>query len=207
MKSILSFLKPYRLSVVSIVILTFLSSMLQLYLPTLTADIVDVGIVQGDIAYIWKVGGWMVACSLLAILLTIWKSYLSSKTALGFGRDMRRQLFVHVEQFSLEEFQKIGTSSFITRSTNDVKQVQDVTIMILQMMTRAPLMLVGGIILAVSRDAVLSLIFLAASPSWRIHLFGVKKSHPSIWPASEKNRPAEFNYAGISFRHPRYSCI
>lgn len=164
MKSILSFLKPYRLSVVSIVILTFLSSMLQLYLPTLTADIVDVGIVQGDVAYIWKVGGWMVACSLLAILLTIWKSYLSSKTALGFGRDMRRQLFVHVEQFSLEEFQKIGTSSFITRSTNDVKQVQDVTIMILQMMTRAPLMLVGGIILAVSRDAVLSLIFLAALP-------------------------------------------
>ncbi|MGE6629791.1 ABC transporter ATP-binding protein [Bacillus sp. NPDC077027] len=164
MKSILSFLKPYRLSVFFIVVLTFISSMLQLYLPTLTADIVDVGIVQGDIGYIWKVGGWMIGCSLLAILLTIWKSYLSSKTALSFGRDMRRQLFVHVEQFSLEEFQKIGTSSFVTRTTNDVKQVQDVTIMILQMMTRAPLMLIGGIILAVTRDAVLSLIFLASLP-------------------------------------------
>ena len=181
--------------------------MLQLYLPTLTADIVDVGIVQGDIAYIWKVGGWMVACSLLAILLTIWKSYLSSKTALGFGRDMRRQLFVHVEQFSLEEFQKIGTSSFITRSTNDVKQVQDVTIMILQMMTRAPLMLVGGIILAVSRDAVLSLIFLAALPFLADSSIWCQEK-PFLYSASfRKNRPAEFNYAGISFRHPCYSCI
>ncbi|BBP89992.1 hypothetical protein BsIDN1_36100 [Bacillus safensis] len=165
MKSILSFLKPYRLSVVSIVILFFLSSMLQLYLPTLTADIVDVGIVQGR--YCLHMEGWRLDGGLfftrhfahhLEVLLVI------KKTALGFGRDMRRQLFVHVEQFSLEEFQKIGTSSFITRSTNDVKQVQDVTIMILQMMTRAPLMLVGGIILAVSRDAVLSLIFLAALP-------------------------------------------
>ena len=191
----------------SIVILTFLNSMLQLYLPTLTADIVDVGIVQGDVAYIWKVGGWMVGCSLLAILLTIWKSYLSSKTALGFGRDMRRQLFVHVEQFSLEEFQKIGPSSFITRSTNDVKQVQDVTIMILQMMTRAPLMLVGGIILAVSRDAVLSLIFLAALPFLAgSFIWCQEKQSPSL-ASFRKNGPAELDYERVAFRHSGHSSV
>ncbi|CAM5290008.1 multidrug ABC transporter ATP-binding protein [Bacillus safensis FO-36b] [Bacillus safensis subsp. safensis] len=138
------------------------------------------------------------ACSLLAILLTIWKSYLSSKTALGFGRDMRRQLFEHVEKFSLEEFQKIGTSSFITRSTNDVKQVQDVTIMILQMMTRAPLMLVGGIILAVSRDAVLSLIFLAALPLLGGFIYLVsRKAIPLFGQLQKKTDRLNLHYAGL----------
>jgi ATP-binding cassette subfamily B multidrug efflux pump len=111
-----------------------------------------------------KIGGWMIVCSILAILLTLAVMYYSSKAALGFGSDVRRKLFVNVENFSLQEYERIGPSSLITRTTNDIKQVQDVLNMMLRMMTRAPLMLVGGIILAVARDAALSLVFFAALP-------------------------------------------
>jgi ATP-binding cassette subfamily B multidrug efflux pump len=162
--SVLKYLKPYRFHIFLVVVLTLLAIMLELYLPTLMADVVDIGIVNNDIPYILKIGGWMIVCSILAILLTLAVMYYSSKAALGFGRDVRRKLFVNVENFSLQEYERIGPSSLITRTTNDIKQVQDVLNMMLRMMTRAPLMLVGGIILAVARDAALSLVFFAALP-------------------------------------------
>ncbi|MFN2747437.1 MULTISPECIES: ABC transporter ATP-binding protein [Bacillus] len=164
MISLLKFLKPYKLQVILVAAFTLFGSLLELYLPTLMADVVDVGIVNSDMGYILKNGVWMILCSLLAIIMTVGKAFFSSKTALGFGRDIRRKLFVKVEHFSLEEFGKVGSASLITRTTNDVKQVQDVLNMMLNMMTRAPLMLIGGIVLAVSRDAKLSIIFLASLP-------------------------------------------
>ncbi|TWK90242.1 putative ABC transporter ATP-binding protein [Bacillus paralicheniformis] len=164
MISLLKYLKPYKLQVILVAVFTLLSSVLELYLPTLMADVVDVGIVNGDMPFILRTGGWMIACSLLAIIMTVGKAFFASKTALGFGRDIRRKLFVKVEHYSMDEFGKIGSASLITRTTNDVKQVQDVLNMMLSLMTRAPLMLVGGIVLAVSRDAKLSIIFLAALP-------------------------------------------
>ena len=164
MRDIIKQLKPYSLQIGMIVLLTLVGSMLELYLPTLMADVVDVGIVNNDMPYIFKIGGVMIICAIVAVLLTIAVSYFSSKVALGFGRDVRRKLFIHVENFSLHSFDKMGPASLITRTSNDVKQIQDVLNMMLRMMTRAPLMLVGGIILAVSRDAVLSLVFLAALP-------------------------------------------
>ncbi|MBS4208461.1 ABC transporter ATP-binding protein [Bacillus sp. FJAT-50079] len=145
-------------------ILTLAGIILELLLPTLMANVVDIGIINGDMPYILKTGGWMIVCALAAVGVTIAVSYFASKVALGFGRDMRRSLFTHVEDFSLQAFDKIGTASLITRSTNDVKIVQDVLHMVLRMMTRAPLMLVGGIILAISRDPKLSLVFLGALP-------------------------------------------
>jgi ATP-binding cassette subfamily B multidrug efflux pump len=162
--SIMKYLKPYRFYIFLIVVLTLMGILLELYLPTLMADVVDIGIVNNDIPYILKIGGWMITCAILAIILTVVVMYYSSKVALGFGRDVRRKLFVNVENFSLQEHERIGPASLITRTTNDIKQVQDVLNMILRMMTRAPLMIVGGIILAVSRDTTLSLIFLAALP-------------------------------------------
>ncbi|MCY8669009.1 ABC transporter ATP-binding protein/permease [Bacillus haynesii] len=164
MISLLKYLKPYKLQVILVAVFTLLSSVLELYLPTLMADVVDVGIVNGDMSFIMRTGGWMIACSLLAIIMTVGKAFFASKTALGFGRDIRRKLFVKVEHYSMDEFGKIGSASLITRTTNDVKQVQDVLNMMLSLMTRAPLMFVGGIVLAVSRDAKLSIIFLAALP-------------------------------------------
>ncbi|WP_307891671.1 ABC transporter ATP-binding protein [Bacillus swezeyi] len=164
MISLLKYLKPYKLQVILVAVFTLFSSVLELYLPTLMADVVDVGIVNSDMAFILKTGVWMIVCSLLAIIMTVGKALFASKTALGFGRDVRRRLFVKVEHYSMEEFGKVGSASLITRTTNDVKQVQDVLNMMLSMMTRAPLMLIGGIVLAVSRDAKLSIIFLAALP-------------------------------------------
>ncbi|MDA1475110.1 ABC transporter ATP-binding protein [Bacillus changyiensis] len=164
MISLLKYLKPYKLQIFLVTLFTLLSILLELYLPTLMADVVDVGIVNGDIPYILKTGVWMVLCSVLAIFMTVGKAFFASRASLAFGRDIRRKLFVKTEHFSIDEFGKFGSSSLMTRTTNDVKQVQDVLNMMLSMMTRAPLMLIGGIVLAVSRDAQLSIVFLAALP-------------------------------------------
>src|SRR5690625_1404344 len=164
MITLLKYLKPYRFSVLIVILFTLAATMLELYLPTLMADVVDIGIVNENIPFILQTGGWMLVCSILAVLSTVTVMFFSSRVALGFSRDVRRRLFVHVEQFSLQEYERIGPASLITRTTNDIKQIQDVLNMVLRMMTRAPLMLLGGIILAVSRDAVLSLVFFAALP-------------------------------------------
>lgn len=164
MRSMIRFLQPYWLKVMLVMVLTLAGSLLELYLPVLMADVVDIGIVNSDIPYILKTGVWMILFSVLAMILTITKLYLSSHIALNFGKNVRSKLFVHIESFSMREYNRFGAASLITRTTNDVKQVQDVLYMMLNMMTRAPFMLLGGIILAVSRDKVLSLIFLAVLP-------------------------------------------
>ncbi len=172
--------------VITVVFLTLGSTLLELYLPTLMADVVDVGIVNNDIPYILKTGGWMIACSVAAIILAVLTGFFASKAALGFGRDVRRELFVHVEQFSMQEYEKVGPASLITRATNDVKQVQDVLNMMLRMMTRAPLMLIGGIILAVSRDATLSLIFLVALPILCVAIFLISRKATPLFSTLQK---------------------
>lgn len=106
----------------------------------------------------------MIVCSLAVIIMAFGISFFASRAALAFSRDVRRKLFVHVESLSLQEFERIGPASLITRTTNDVRQVQDFANMMLRLMMRAPLMLIGGIVMAVSRDAKLSLIFLGALP-------------------------------------------
>src|SRR5579859_5299631 len=150
------FLKPYRLTIALIFVLVFLQSFANLYLPTLMADIVDTGIVKGDTAYILRVGGLMLLVTIGGTICAIVASYFSARVAIGFGRLIRGKLFKQVENFSLHEFDSIGTASLITRTTNDTTQVQQVVIIILQMMISAPLMFIGGIILAISQDATLA---------------------------------------------------
>lgn len=145
-------------------LLVFLQSLSELYLPTLMADIVNIGIIKGDTSYIVKLGGLMLLITAAGVLFSIAASYYSSAIASGFGKRIRSKLFKHVEHFSLQEFDKIGTASLITRTTNDVTQVQQVLIMMLRMMVMAPMMCIGGIIMAVSKDAKLSLIFVAVIP-------------------------------------------
>ncbi len=157
-------LKPYRLPILFVFLLVFLQSMSDLYLPTLMADIVDEGIVYGDIPYIWKIGGFMLAVALVGAICSIGASYLSAKVAGGFGKNLRSRVFQHVQHFSLQEFDKLGTASLITRTTNDITQMQQVLTMILRMMISAPMMCIGGIIMAVSKDAKLSLIIVVVVP-------------------------------------------
>jgi len=157
-------LKPFSLAVAAVLILVFLQSMGDLYLPTLMSDIVDNGIVQGDRDYIWRIGGFMLLVAGGGALCSVIASYLSAKVAAGFGKNARSRVFNHVENFTLHEFDKLGTASLITRTTNDITQVQTVLTMMLRMMVGAPMMMIGGIIMAVSEDAKLSLIFVVVIP-------------------------------------------
>lgn len=159
------YLKPYTWGVVAILGLVLLQSLSELYLPTLMSDIINNGIVKSDTDYIWHTGGWMLLVALGGSALAIAVSYLSAKIAMGFGRDIRNVIFRRVESFSLHEFDKIGgTATLITRSTNDVQQVQQLMIMALRMVISAPMMMIGGIIMAVSRDATLSLVIVVGLP-------------------------------------------
>ncbi len=164
MLKLFRFLKPYKVPVILVLLLFFLQSIAELYLPTLMADIVDTGIVKGDVNYIVRIGALMLVVALGSAACVILASYLSSQFATGFGRDLRKQVFSRAESYSLHEFDKIGTASLITRTTNDITQVQQVLIIITRMMISAPMMCIGGIIMAVSKDAKLSLIFLVVLP-------------------------------------------
>lgn len=164
MIKLLKQLKPFSLAVAAVLILVFLQSMGDLYLPTLMSDIVDNGIVQGDRDYIWRIGGFMLLVAGGGALCSVIASYLSAKVAAGFGKNARSRVFNHVENFTLHEFDKLGTASLITRTTNDITQVQTVLTMMLRMMVGAPMMMIGGIIMAVSEDAKLSLIFVVVIP-------------------------------------------
>lgn len=164
MLKLFKMLKPYKVLILFVLILVFVQTLSQLYLPTLMADIVDKGIVNGDIPYITKIGMFMLVVALITMIAAILASFFSAKVAVGFGKDLRRRVFNHVENFSLHEFNQIGTSSLITRTTNDINQLQQVTIMLLRMLLAAPMMAIGGIIMAVSKDAKLSLVFVVAIP-------------------------------------------
>ncbi|KRE90449.1 multidrug ABC transporter ATP-binding protein [Paenibacillus sp. Soil766] len=157
------YLKPYRVSVVAIITLMLLQSLAQLYLPTLLADIVDVGVVKGDVSYILRFGAYMLLVAMGGMACVMVASYLLAKTATGFGRDLRRTLFSHVENFSLHEFDKLGTSSLITRTTNDIAQVQQLVVM-MRMFIGVPTMLIGGVIMASYKDTHLAIVLYAVIP-------------------------------------------
>lgn len=157
-------LKPFKVPITLVLILVFFQSLSELYLPTLMSDIVNNGIVNGDTDYILKIGGFMIVVALGGTICTIIASFLSSKVATGFGRDLRKGLFTKVEGFSIEEFDKLSTSSLITRTTNDITQVQQVLVIIMRMMISAPMMCIGGIIMAVSKDKKLSIIIVVVIP-------------------------------------------
>ncbi|USB32957.1 ABC transporter ATP-binding protein [Paenibacillus sp. YPG26] len=161
---IFRFLKPYRIPLIFVIVLVFLQSLSELYLPTLMADIVNKGVVTGDIGYIWRIGLFMLVVALGGIITSIAASYYSSRVATGFGKTLRSKVFSHVERFSLEEFDKLGTASLITRTTNDITQIQQVLLMMMRMMVSAPLLAIGGIIMAMSKDKTLSLVFVVIIP-------------------------------------------
>ena len=158
------FLRPYRLEVALVLVLTFAQTMSSLYLPKLMSHIVDVGILQGNVPYIVRIGAWMFAVTLLGGLAAVAASYGSARAMAGFGQGLRLRLFGHVERFTPHEFERWGTSSLIVRTTNDVMQVQQLVSMLLRMMVMAPLMALGGILLAVTTDPRLSLVLVVLLP-------------------------------------------
>ena len=164
-------MQPYYPLIGLILVLTFLQTMSELFLPTLMADIVDTGIAAGNTPYIWRIGSYMLLFAAVGMLCSIAASYFSAKVAIGFGRDLRSRVFAHVENFSLQEFDRIGTASLITRTTNDITQLQQVLTMMLRMMLMAPLMMLGGLIMAISKQGQLSLIFVVVIPVLGLAIF------------------------------------
>lgn len=158
------YLKPYTPHMIAVVVLMLLQSLGQLYLPTLMADIVNYGVVEGNTAYILEIGGFMLLVAAAATGCNIWASYILSKTAARFGTILRSRVFSHVESFSLYEFDTFGTASLITRTTNDITQVQQLLVM-MRMFIGAPTMMIGGIIMAVYQDVTLSLVLMIAVPA------------------------------------------
>jgi ATP-binding cassette, subfamily B, multidrug efflux pump len=149
-------LRPYRSALTAVVVLQLLGTMAALYLPSLNADIIDNGVARGDTGYIVRTGGWMLAVTFVQIICSATAVYFGARAAMGFGRDVRRALFHHVTGFSAREVAQFGAPSLITRNTNDVQQVQMLVVMTCTMMIAAPIMAVGGVIMALRQDLGLS---------------------------------------------------
>lgn len=164
LRLIQTYLKPYRFKMMLILFLLFLQALTNLFLPALMSQIVDQGIIKGDVSFILSSGALMLFIALLGGVFVVIANLFSSRVALGFSRDLRHDLFSKVESFNLEAFDQIGTSSLITRSTNDVTQVQQVVLMALRMMVTAPLMIIGGLIMALYTNRQLSIILIFSIP-------------------------------------------
>ena len=164
MLKLLRFLAPYRGPVALVLVLALANSLGSLLLPRLMSDIVDKGIIPGNQRAILVTGGLMLLMSVVASLCAIVGSFYSAKVATGFGRLLRGALFARASHLSIHQFARFGAASLVTRTTNDTTQVQQMLIMMLTMVIAAPMMAIGGVILALSQDAQLSWVLLAVMP-------------------------------------------
>ncbi len=164
MLKLLKYLKKYKLEILLSTILVILQAIFNLYLPDLMSDIVNKGVIYGKIGFIINVGVKMLAITLLGIIAAIGASYLAAQVSMKFGRDLRSKVFKKVVNFSLYELDQFGVPSLITRNTNDITQIQQVVFMILRLVVQAPIMAIGGIIMALSKSKNLTMILLISIP-------------------------------------------
>jgi ATP-binding cassette subfamily B protein len=157
-------LGPYRWPVLLVLLLLLGQSLGNLYLPELQADIINNGVVKGDTDYILRTGGYMLLVTFALMLGSFVMVFFSARVAMGLGRDLRDAIFRKVETFSQIEVNRFGAASLITRNTNDVQQVQQVVLMIMVMMLSAPMMIIGGVIMALRQDVPLTGILLVITP-------------------------------------------
>lgn len=159
-----TYLRPYKKPIALLVLLQFLQTCATLYLPTLNADIIDQGVVNGDTGYIVGYGGLMIGISLVQVVTNVGAVYYGARTASALGRDVRASVFDRVQSFSARELGQFGAPSLITRTTNDVQQVQMLALMTFTLLVSAPIMCVGGIVLALGLDVPLSGVLVAVVP-------------------------------------------
>lgn len=163
-----TYLRPYRKPIALLVLLQFLQTCATLYLPTLNAHIIDNGVVKGDTGYILSFGALMIGISLVQVVCNTGAVYYGARTAAALGRDIRGAIFDRVQSFSAREVGHFGAPSLITRTTNDVQQVQMLALMTFTLLVSAPIMCVGGIILALGLDVPLSGVLIAVVPTLTI---------------------------------------
>jgi ATP-binding cassette subfamily B multidrug efflux pump len=163
-KVLVRFLRPHQRLLIAVVVFQLAQSIASLYLPTLNADIIDNGVAAGDTDYILRMGGLMLLITVLQIACAVVAVYFGAKAAMGMGRDLRDAIFSRVGEFSEQEVTRFGAPSLITRSTNDVQQVQQLVLMSCTLMVAAPMLSIGGVIMAVRQDAQLSWLIAVCVP-------------------------------------------
>ncbi|MFF1251772.1 ABC transporter ATP-binding protein [Pseudarthrobacter sp. NPDC058329] len=163
-KLLVEYLRPHRQLLIAVVIFQLAQSIASLYLPTLNADIIDEGVAKANIGYILSLGAVMLGITLVQIVCAVIAVYFAAKAAMGVGRDLRGAVFQRVGEFSEQEVTKFGAPSLITRSTNDVQQVQQLVLMSATMLVTAPMLSIGGVIMAVRQDVQLSWLIAVAVP-------------------------------------------
>ncbi len=179
MKTFLKFLSPYKSWVVLTILCIAAQSFSELFLPDLNARIIDEGVMQGDMGSILIYGAIMLVVAILVGACTLGTTYFSTKASLAYGRDMRLALFTKVQSFSQADLDKFGTPSLITRTTNDVNQIQNMMQMLLRTIITTPIMLFGGIVMCLKQDMSLSLVLVVVVPLLAILVyFTTTRSHP-----------------------------
>jgi ATP-binding cassette subfamily B protein len=158
------FIRPYWPFLIGVLVFQAAQSIASLWLPALNADIIDVGIAKGDVGYILGIGAVMLVLTLVQIGFTIAAVYFGARIAMAFGRDLRGAIFTRVGEFSEREVSRFGAPSLITRTTNDVQQVQMLVLMVCTMLVSTPILAIGGVIFAIQEDAQLSWIMVVAVP-------------------------------------------
>ena len=164
LRLITQYLRPHVWLIVGVVIFQFVQSIASLYLPALNADIIDNGVATGDIGHILAVGGLMLGITLVQIVAAITAVYFGAKAAMSFGRDVRGAIFRRVGEFSEREVARFGAPSLITRTTNDVQQVQMLVLMTCTLLVSAPILAIGGVVMALQQDPGLSWLMAVAVP-------------------------------------------
>ena len=159
-----TYLRPYTRQVTIVIVLTVIQSIANLYLPNLNADIINNGVIKGDLPYIWRTGAIMLGITLVLGMVAIVAVYWSSVAAMGVGRDIRAAVFARVQSFSAREMNRLGTPTLITRNTNDVQQIQLFMQIALTILVSAPIMAVGGVIMALREDVQLSALLIVIVP-------------------------------------------
>jgi ATP-binding cassette subfamily B protein len=164
-------LRPYQAAIAIVVVLQLVQTIATLYLPTLNADLIDNGVIKSDAGYILRIGAVMIAITLVQVICAIVAVYFGARTAMAFGRDVRAALFNQVQSFSAREVGQLGVPSLITRNTNDVQQVQMLAMMTFTLMVSAPIMGVGGIVMALRQNVPLSSLLVVIVPLLGVIVF------------------------------------
>ena len=187
MQKVLTFIKPYKVAAIVAALLMLVELAVELWLPLFMADIIDNGIAKENLSVITELGIWMLVLTVISFVASIINTYLASYVSQYFGFDLRKALFEKVQSFAFADFNRFPTSSLLTRLTNDVNQVQLVVFMGLRIMVRAPLLVVGGVVMAFVVDVQLALLLTAAIPLVIVFLYFVmKKGVPLFSSVQEK---------------------
>ena len=173
MKKLLVYLKDYKKETVLAPLFKMLEATFELFVPLVMAAIIDRGIEGGNVAYVWRMGGLLVALGIIGLICSITAQYYAAKAAVGFSAKLKHALFAHMQSLSFTEIDTLGTSTMITRMTSDVNQAQNGVNMVLRLFLRSPFIVFGAMVMAFTIDVKAAFIFVVTIPLLSVVVFGI----------------------------------